>query len=46
MKFIGNVMNKIDYFKSKGVVCVEMEGAAIAAVCKRKGLNYFTFYCS
>ena len=35
---------KIDYFKEKGCVCVEMEGTAIAAVCQRLNLNYFTFY--
>lgn len=36
--------DKIEYFKRKGCVCVEMEGTAIAAVCKRLGLEYFTFY--
>lgn len=35
---------KIQMFKNKGVVCVEMEGASLAAVCKYKNLNYFTFY--
>ena len=35
---------KIDYFKEKGCVCVEMEGTGIAAVCKRLNLDYFTFY--
>ena len=35
---------KIDYFKKKGCVCVEMEGAAIAAVCQNLNLDYFTFY--
>ena len=34
----------IEYFKNNGAVCVEMEGAVIAAVCKRLGLDYFTFY--
>lgn len=42
--FYRETRDKIDYFKSKGAVCVEMEGAAIAAVCKRKNLDYFTFY--
>ena len=31
-------------FKQKGTVCVEMEGASIAAVCEYKKLKYFTFY--
>ena len=35
---------KVNYFKEKGALCVEMEGAAIAAVCKYKNLDYFTFY--
>lgn len=35
---------KINYFKNKGCVCVEMEGTAIAAVCQRRNLDYFTFY--
>lgn len=35
---------KIQMFKNKGAVCVEMEGASLAAVCKYKNLNYFTFY--
>ena len=35
---------KVDYFKNKGCVCVEMEGTAIAAVCQKYKLNYFTFY--
>lgn len=35
---------KVDYFREKGCVCVEMEGTAIAAVCKRLNLDYFTFY--
>ena len=35
---------KIDYFKKKGCVCVEMEGTAIAAVCQNLNLDYFTFY--
>ncbi len=35
---------KIEYFKNKGCLCVEMEGTAIAAVCQRLNLDYFTFY--
>lgn len=35
---------KINYFKEKGAVCVEMEGTAIAAVCSRLNIDYFTFY--
>lgn len=35
---------KIKYFKEKGCICVEMEGTAIAAVCQRLDLDYFTFY--
>ena len=31
-------------YQRKGVVCVEMEGASIGAVCKYKKMNYFTFY--
>ncbi len=31
-------------FQKKGAICVEMEGASIAAVCAYKGLKYFTFY--
>lgn len=42
--FYRETKDKIDYFKSNGVVCVEMEGSVIAAVCKRKKLDYFTFY--
>ena len=42
--FYRETSDKIEYFKSKGAVCVEMEGATIAAVCKRKNLDYFTFY--
>ena len=36
--------DKVEYFRSKGCVSVEMEGTAIAAVCKRLNLDYFTFY--
>ena len=35
---------KINYYKDLGCVCVEMEGTAIAEVCQRLNLNYFTFY--
>lgn len=42
--FYRETKDKIDYFKNKGAICVEMEASAIAAVCKRKNLNYFTFY--
>ena len=34
----------IDAAVKDGAVCVEMEGSVIAAVCKRKKLDYFTFY--
>lgn len=42
--FYRETKEKIDYFKNKGAITVEMEGAVIAAVCKRKNLDYFTFY--
>lgn len=42
--FYRETREKIEYFKSKGAICVEMEGSVIAAVCKRKNLDYFTFY--
>ena len=35
---------KVNYYKQKGAVCVEMEGTAIAAVCKKLKADYFTFY--
>lgn len=35
---------KVNYYKQKGAVCVEMEGTAIAAVCKKLNIDYFTFY--
>ena len=35
---------KVEYFKNKGVLTVEMEGSTIAAVCQRLNLDYFTFY--
>ena len=42
--FYRETKEKIKYFKDKGAICVEMEGATIAAVCEYKKLNYFTFY--
>lgn len=42
--FYRETRDKIDYFKSQGAVCVEMEGSVIAAVCQKKNLDYFTFY--
>lgn len=42
--FFRETPEKIEYFKSNGAVCVEMEGAVIAAVGKRLGVDYFTFY--
>lgn len=42
--FYRETRDKIDYFKNKGAICVEMEGSVIASVCKRLNLDYFTFY--
>lgn len=42
--FYRETKDKIKYFKDNGVVCVEMEGTVIAAVCKRLNIDYFTFY--
>ena len=42
--FYRETRDKINYFKENGAVCVEMEGSVISAVCKRKNLDYFTFY--
>lgn len=42
--FYRETKDKIEYFKNKGAICVEMEASVIASVCKRKKLNYFTFY--
>ena len=42
--FYRETKEKIDLFKNKGAICVEMEGASIAAICKYKKINYFTFY--
>ena len=42
--FYRETPQKIDYFKQRGAICVEMEGTAIAAVCKKLNVDYFTFY--
>ena len=42
--FYRETKEKIEMFKQKGAVCVEMEGASIGAICKHKNINYFTFY--
>lgn len=42
--FYRETPEKINYYKENGAVCVEMEGAVIAAICQRKNLDYFTFY--
>ena len=42
--FYRETKDKIKYYKDNGVVCVEMEGAVIAAVCKKLNMKYFTFY--
>lgn len=42
--FYRETKEKINYFKSKGAVCVEMEGSVIASVCQRLNIDYFTFY--
>ena len=42
--FFRETKEKINYYKDKGAVCVEMEGSVIAAVCQRKKVDYFTFY--
>lgn len=42
--FYRETPQKIDYFKQRGAICVEMEGTAIAAVCQRLNIDYFTFY--
>lgn len=42
--FFRETREKVKYFQEKGAICVEMEGACIAAVCKYKNLDYFTFY--
>lgn len=42
--FYRETREKINYFKDKGAITVEMEGSVIAAVCKRLNLDYFTFY--
>ena len=42
--FYRETREKIQYFKSKGAVCVEMEGATIGAVSEKLGIDAFTFY--
>ena len=42
--FYRKTREKIEFYKSKGAICVEMEGASIAAVCEYKKIHYFTFY--
>ena len=42
--FYRETREKINYFNTNGALCVEMEGATIAAVCQREGIDYFTFY--
>lgn len=42
--FYRETREKVNMFREKGAVCVEMEGASIGAVCKYKDLDYFTFY--
>lgn len=42
--FFRETREKVKYFRDQGAICVEMEGACIAAVCEYKNLDYFTFY--
>lgn len=42
--FFRETREKLEMFRKKGAVCVEMEGASIGAVCEYKNLDYFTFY--
>ena len=42
--FYRETKDKIKYYKENGVVCVEMEGTVIAAVCNKLNMKYFTFY--
>jgi len=42
--FYRETREKMERFQRKGAICVEMEGASIAAVCEHKKLKYFTFY--
>ena len=42
--FYRETRDKVNYYKNQGCVCVEMEASAIAACCKYKNLDYFTFY--
>ena len=41
---LSETVDKIEYFKNLNVKTVEMEGATIAAVCNKLGIDYFTFY--
>ena len=42
--FYRETKNKIEKYKNLGVKTVEMEGSALAAVCKYLNMDYFTFY--
>lgn len=42
--FYRETLDKINFFKDKGAITVEMEGSVIGAVCNAKKLDYFTFY--
>lgn len=42
--FYRETKDKINYFKNKGAITVEMEGTVIAAVCNKLNVDYFTFY--
>ncbi len=42
--FYRETKNKIKKYQKLGVKTVEMEGSAIAAVCKYLNIDYFTFY--
>ncbi len=42
--FYRETLDKIEYYKKMNVKTVEMEGATIAAVCKKLNIEYFTFY--
>ncbi len=42
--FYRETRDKVNYFKEKGCLCVDMEVSAIAAICKYKKLDYFTFF--
>ena len=42
--FYRETRDKVNYFKEKGCLCVEMEASAIAAICKYKNLHSFIFF--